>query len=127
MATIEQRAAWKTADAALSTINAEREALLEPTRERHDAALARLAEAEELIGEPVATCEGCAEPIFEGEPMCSGDTPTCLECSPTYAALLDPDAGFTGADDEPLTIEACRALYDGHIAAGGLPTDSMAR
>lgn len=75
------------------------------------------------------TCLGCGDPLLDGAPFFrdvnGGGLGVC--CAPTYADLLGADAAFVDADDEPMTAEARRALYDAHIAAGGSPTDSMAR
>lgn len=127
MATPEQRAAWQAAETALAAINDERAALLRPTEQRHAAAQLRLAKIEDEIGEPFCTCEGCGEPVFAGEPWLRGETPLCGTCAPTYAELLGSAAdSFVGPDGEPMSAAQRRALYDAHIAAGGLPTDSMA-
>ncbi|MBP0439615.1 hypothetical protein [Tianweitania sediminis] len=51
----------------------------------------------------------------------------CEPCAPIFKQLLDEDDSFTNADGDPLSAEERRAWFDGHIAAGGQPTDSMAR
>jgi hypothetical protein len=75
------------------------------------------------------SCLACGQPIDHDAPVFpdvnGGGLGVC--CAPTYADLLGEDASFVDADDEPMTAEARRALYDAHIAAGGKPTDSMAR
>lgn len=127
MATEADRKTWLEAANMVEAIDAEREALLAPTRERYREAQARLDEAEERCGGYVCTCEACGRPVFEGEPHLGGETPLCGECAPTYADLLEADAPFVDAEGELLTPEARQSQYDAHIAAGGAPTDSMAR
>lgn len=76
-------------------------------------------------------CLSCTKRIVSGAPTypdVSGIL--CEPCAPTYAMLLDEAeaCGFVNLDDESqMTAEERRALYDAHIAAGGKPTDSMAR
>lgn len=128
----EDRAAWLAATAKVDEIEAVRAALLAPTRDDYDAAREALAEVEERTGEPVCTCEACAEPVFEGDPWFGGETPLCGKCAPTYADLLNANelSGFVTLGDDgdyrPMTADEARAIYDLHIAAGGQPSDSMA-
>jgi len=76
----------------------------------------------------IATCEACGHAIQEGEAyLPSPATPLCAECAPTFQALIDEPEGFVDDDSEPLTKEAAKVWFDAHIAAGGKPTDSMAR
>jgi hypothetical protein len=127
--TAEDRAAFVAANAELEQVEAMRSALLEPTERAFMDATEKLANITERVGEPVCWCESCGEPVFEGETYLGGDTPLCGRngCAPTFADLLNwNESGFIGPDDEPLTIEQRRAIYDAHIADGGKPEDSMA-
>lgn len=76
------------------------------------------------------TCLACAKPIDDNAPTYPDASGTlCAACAPTYDLLIDEtlDCYFVDQDGEPLTASARRVLYDAHIAAGGKPTDSMAR
>ncbi|WP_454287122.1 hypothetical protein [Rhizobium arsenicireducens] len=76
----------------------------------------------------IATCEACGHAIQEGEAYLPGhDTDFCAECAPTFQSLIDEPDSFVDDDGDPLTKEAAKAWFDAHIAAGGKPTDSMAR
>jgi len=76
----------------------------------------------------IATCEACGHYIQDGEAYLPGpETSFCAECAPTWQAMIDEPEGFVTLDGEPMTREQCRAEFDEHIAAGGKPTDSMAR
>lgn len=76
----------------------------------------------------IGICEACRHPIQEGEAwLPSAATPLCAACAPSYQALIDEPESFVDDDGDPLTPEAARAYYDAHIAAGGQPSDSMAR
>lgn len=76
----------------------------------------------------IAICEACGHAIQEGEAyLPSPATPLCATCAPTFQALIDEPEGFVDADGEPLSKEAAKDWFDTHIAAGGKPTDSMAR
>jgi len=131
--TDEDRKSYLAACEGLAAIEREREALVEPTRARWEAAKAAVDEVVEIHGEPICCCEACGVPVFEGEPYLGGETPLCGPCAPTYCDLVvDSELlGFVmpGPDDDwvPMTVEYARALYDSHLAAGGLATDSMAK
>ncbi|MCV3209627.1 hypothetical protein OHD62_17435 [Mesorhizobium sp. YC-39] len=77
------------------------------------------------------SCLACAKSIPEGTPTYPDVSGTlCAECAPTYAMLLEETepCGFVNLDDEsPLSADRRREIYDAHIAAGGKPSDSMAR
>lgn len=76
----------------------------------------------------IATCEACGHAIQEGEAyLPSPATPLCAECAPTFQALIDEPEGFVDDDGEPLSKEDAKLAFDAYIAAGGKPTDSMAR
>jgi hypothetical protein len=118
---------WKAAKAALDLIEAERERLLVPTKERFETAQEELATIEEQIGGNLGYCEGCSEPIFEGEPYHGGiDVSLCAVCAPSYADMLAHPESFGGENDEPMTPAEAAALFEAHIANGGSPDDKMA-
>jgi hypothetical protein len=76
------------------------------------------------------TCLACASPIDDDAPTYPDESGTlCATCAPTYDLLIDEDLDcyFVDQDGAPLTSSVRRELYDAHIAAGGKPTDSMAR
>lgn len=75
-----------------------------------------------------ATCEGCEGYLCAGDFYCDdANGVLCVECAPTYQALIDDPGGFIKLEnEEPRTPEDLRALFDTHIAAGGKPTDSLA-
>ncbi|MBV2183250.1 MAG: hypothetical protein KUL88_01730 [Rhizobium sp.] len=76
----------------------------------------------------IATCEACGHAIQKGEAyLPSPATPLCATCAPTYQALIDEPEGFVDDDGEPLSKEDAKLAFDAYIAAGGKPTDSMAR
>ncbi len=83
---------------------------------------------DELVdGAEIQTCEGCGDPIFDGDKTHStGDGQLCACCSPTYAEMLAEHGMFT-LNDEPMTAERAKAICDAHVAAGGSLYDSMAR
>lgn len=124
--TPEERAAWKRASEQLQAIEAWRRQRLEPTDAAHQSALEAMALAEERIGEPICVCEACAEPVFEGEPWLAGETPLCGTCAPTYADLLREPELFVNSEDGVMAADEAKAIYDDHIASGGMPSDSMA-
>lgn len=75
-------------------------------------------------------CLGCGEPLADDAPFYpdvnGGGLGAC--CAPTYADLLGEDSAFVDLHTlEPLPLAERRAIYDAHIAAGGKPTDTMAR
>ena len=94
---------WKRAKAEVEAIQKERDALLAPTKERYDAARDRLEMIEDECPEIIGRCEGCSEPIFDGEPHSGGDDPLCEECAPTYADMLERPDCFTESDGEVMT------------------------
>lgn len=119
---------WREASALVDQIDDERTKLLEPTEQRWIAALDALeAVNAECNGHDHLRCDGCSAPIFEDDAYFGGNSPLCETCSPTYQDLLGDHEAFIDGDGNPATPEQCRAWYDEHIAAGGAPTDSMAR
>lgn len=123
----EARAAWKAAKENLDLIEDERRVLLEPTRERFEAAQETLAEIEEVSGYFIGPCDGCANPIFEGDRHHSGDDAyLCEACAPSYEDMArhpghfeDPETGDT------MTKARADAIVSAHICAGGTITDKM--
>jgi hypothetical protein len=139
---VTDKEAWKAARKALNEIEAERGALtaplreefaarikelLDPTEERYRAAAEHFDQVQGKTGEPLGHCEGCDEPIFEGEPYHAGDDifGLCAACAPTYEDVLANPENFKGADDEPMTAEEAKAIFDEHIGGGGAPTDKL--
>ena len=86
-------------------------------------------EIDELLGGPLPdACEGCDEPIFEGDPRAGADDGVlCINCAPTYADILADPGHFRNADDDPMSADEARAVCDQHVAAGGSLEDSLAR
>lgn len=118
--------AWKAAKAELDIIEAERDRLIEPIKEKLDAARERLALIEEETGVHIFWCEGCSEPIFLGEPYHSGsDVCLCAACSPSYGDLTAHPEMFQNPDCEPMTADEAKALANAHVAAGGSLDDKM--
>jgi len=77
-------------------------------------------------GEPLFHCEGCMEPIFEGEAYHAGeDVGLCANCAPSYADMIASHENFRGENDEPMTVEEAKAVADAHVAAGGSIDDKM--
>lgn len=116
---------WKAAKAEVEAIQKERGALLEPTNERYDAACERLEQVEESCPELVGHCEGCSEPIWEGDRYQSGDVYLCEKCAPSYADMLADPASFYNSDDEEMSADQAKAICDAHLAAGGSLDDKM--
>lgn len=116
---------WLKAKAEVAAIEREREALLLPTKERYDAACERLELIEDECPEIVGRCEGCMNPIFEGERHSGGENPLCEECSPTWAQMLADPSYFEDREGEPITAEKAKAMCDAHVAAGGSLEDKM--
>lgn len=140
---MDKRAEWKAARAALDVIEKRREEMIvdiklafEQERDRRWAksnaryykARERLDSIEGDIGEPFTFCEGCAEPIFEGDNYHNGsDVALCLECSPSYEDMLSSPGNFLNFEtDEPMTAAEAQAIADAHVAAGGSLTDKIA-
>ncbi|MGK9200454.1 hypothetical protein KXR50_08115 [Sinorhizobium meliloti] len=124
--TLKQR--WREASALVNQIDEERMKLLEPTEKRWHASL----DALQLVNDQCQAhehirCEACQAPIFDGDHYLGGDTPLCEECAPPYQDLIDAPEFFVHGDGNPATPEQCREWFDAHIAAGGSPSDSMAR
>ena len=75
----------------------------------------------------VQSCEGCSDPIFEGDKTAQeSDGVLCENCAPTYEEILKSPSYFLNADEEPMSGEETKAFCDAHIAAGGVLTDSTA-
>lgn len=120
--------AWKAAKAEVEAIEKERAALLAPTKDRYDAACARLEEIEDASGELLGRCEGCSDPIFEGDRH-SHDRMSgiilCEDCSPTWHDLLREPESFYNGEDVYYTAETAKAAADAHVAAGGSLDDKI--
>jgi hypothetical protein len=122
----ESRLEWKDARAALDAIEVEREALLEPTKERFGAAIDRLDLAELATGTHIGFCEGCSQPIFEGDSYHSGeDVYLCAACSPSYADMVAHPKSFRGENDEPMSQAEADGIAQAHAAAGGSLDDKL--
>lgn len=122
---------WIEAKTAVTAIEKERADLVAHTNERLRVAEEHLEDiAEKLFdgGELISPCEGCMQPIFEGERhfACNDGIYLCEACSPTYENLLNDRDFWINEEGEQMTLERAREIYDAHIAAGGKPTDSMA-
>lgn len=119
---------WKAAKAEVEAIEKEREALLAPTQERYDAACDRLEMIEEDCPERIDRCEGCLNPIWEGDRYCHDNesgVSLCEDCAPSFADMLANPGHFSGSDLEPLTAEQAKEMCDKHVAAGGSLDDKM--
>jgi hypothetical protein len=119
---------WKAAKAEVEAIEKERDALLAPTKERYDTARDRLEEIEEDCGELRGRCEGCSEPIFEGDRYSydrMGGVILCEDCSPTWRDLLREPESFYDGEDVYYTTETANAAADAHVAAGGSLDDKI--
>lgn len=119
---------WKAAKAEVEAIEKEREALLASTTERYDAACDRLEMIEEACPERVGRCEGCDEPIWEGERYAYGSDDgiyLCEDCAPSWGEMLANPEYFIDADGEPHTAESAKAACDAHLADGGSLDDKM--
>lgn len=119
---------WKAAKAEVEAIEKEREALLAPTKERYDAACDRLEMIEDELPELVGRCEGCCEPIWEGDRYASDSENgivLCEPCAPSWGDMLKNPDHFYDADGEYHTAESAKAACDAHLAAGGSLDDKM--
>lgn len=122
------KADWQAAKAAVVEIEKERDALLLPTKDRYDAACGHLELVEEDCPERVGRCEGCDEPIWEGDRYAYGSEDgiyLCEECAPSWEDMLENPDHFYDGDGEYLTAETAKAAVDAHLAAGGKLTDKM--
>lgn len=122
------REAWKAAKAELEAIEAERAALLAPTNERYDAACDRLEIVEDSLPDRVGRCEGCDEPIWEGERYAYGSEDCiylCEQCAPSWGDMLANPSHFVDDDGEYHTAETAKAAVDAHVAGGGSLDDKM--
>jgi hypothetical protein len=128
MADKSPRDAWKAANAELVAITAERDALLKPSNQRLADAVDKRAAIEAKIGEFLEPCEGCGEPIFEGDVYSTGSDleKFCVACSPTWQDMIEAPSLFLDNENEPMTAEQAREEFDAYIAAGGKATDSWA-
>lgn len=105
-----------------------------PEAEAYRDALDLLEAVRESLGVDHEVCEGCEEPIFDGDPKCydpENCVSTCKECSPTWAEFQGHPEEFLrweeGADDILYhTPETAAPLIEAHLAKGGALTDSMA-
>lgn len=116
------RQKWAEANAAVKAIEAERNALLEPTEERYRAAREALDEIEDELGEFIGKCISCEAPIFDGDPYeadISGDILYCKNDAHTWADFQQHPDGFVDADETCYTAETAKPVIDEHLAAGG--------
>lgn len=122
------REEWKAAKAAVDAIEKERAVLLAPTDERYRAAQDRLEQVEDECGDLLGRCEGCSDPIFEGDRH-SHDRMSgiilCEGCSPTWHDLLREPESFYNGEDVYYTAETAKAAADAHVAAGGSLDDKI--
>lgn len=132
---------WKQTNAALTSLKRRREEMITDikvafeqerdrrwakTQTRYQNLRAKLDDIEGDIGEPLAFCEGCDEPIFEGEAYHSGeDVSLCQNCAPSYADMLAGHENFRGENDEPMTADEAKAIANAHVSAGGSLDDKM--
>lgn len=123
--TPEQREEWKSAKAAVDAIDDERKALVAHTNDRWIAAMERLEDAE-VAAERISYCEGCSEPIFEGDRYHSGgDVDLCENCAPSYQNMLDSPGSFMNSEDEPMTKADAERIVALHVEAGGAASDKL--
>lgn len=126
------KADWLAAKVEFDAIEAERNELLKPTNERYCSAQERIEEIEDACDGLLGVCEGCSNPIWEGEKVYSYDDGPmmCEACAPTYADMLADREGWFSYDADgeqvPMTAEKAKEICDAHIAAGGALNDSMA-
>lgn len=127
MATREE---WKAAKAEVEAIEAERRALLAPTEARYLAAEARLEDIEGDLPEFIGRCEGCTEPVWEGD-LHSYDSENglvfCEECSPTWRDMQNEPENFYNGDGIYYTAETVKPVIEAHLAKGGSLDDKMVR
>ncbi|AAL49608.1 unknown [Sinorhizobium phage PBC5] len=119
---------WHAASTRVDLLDAERMKLLEPTEKGWHAALDEL----QIVNDQIEAhehlrCDGCEAPIFDGDPRLGGNSMLCEDCSPTVQALLEEPEFFVDGDGNAATPEQCQEWFNAHIAAGGSPSDSMAR
>lgn len=122
------KAEWLQAKAEVDAIEKERSALLQPTKDRYEAAYNRLETIEDASPERIGRCEGCDMPIWEGERYAYGSEDgiyLCEQCAPSWADMLANPAYFVDADGEFHTAETAKAAVDAHLAAGGSLDDKM--
>lgn len=119
---------WKAAKAEVEAIEKERDALLAPTMERYGAALDRLEMIEEDCPEVYGRCEGCDEPIWEGDRYAYDSNNSiylCEPCAPSWGDMLKNPDHFYDAEGEYHSAESAKAACDAHVAAGGSLDDKM--
>lgn len=126
------REAWNIATTELEALEKEMDAAtavaILPFKERYDALEARIEEIEEAGGEFIGRCEGCLEPIWQGERYAydsENSVHMCQRCAPSYQDMLDRPEDFYNADGETLTPDAAKAAVDAHLASGGSLDDKM--
>lgn len=122
------KAEWKAAKAEVEAIEKEREALLAPTKARYDAACDRLEIIEESCPDRIGHCEGCNEPIWEGDRYAYDSENAiylCEECAPSWGDMLANPDHFYDDEGEYRTAETAKAAVDAHLAAGGSLEDKM--
>ena len=107
----------------------------EPERQALEAALAehnRLEEEMEKLlddneTEVIGTCEGCCNPIFDGDKHTGGEFDLCEECAPSYRDFLTGPENFHDENDQPITPEQAQQVCAEYVDAGGSLDDKMVR
>lgn len=95
----------------------------------------KLEEIKDELGDETHTCEGCGDPIFDGDPMCysaEDSIATCVDCSPTWQDFKNRPEDFYRWDESAQdmlyhTAESAAPFIEAHLAKGGSLSDSMAR
>jgi len=122
---------WKRVNDAVAAIEAEREALLEPTKARYDAACREREDILDVLsdqGDYVGQCEDCMEPIFSNEKYDCGEVCLCEKCAPTFEDMQKRPSDFVSLQTgDPLTQAEADSIVAAHLASGGKITDSTAR
>lgn len=137
------RADWKAAHAMLAAIIEEREEMiapmrhayeaarakiLAPTTERYEQAVEHMERVQDETGEPIGFCEGCSEPLFDGDKHHLGADFDyfCEPCAPSYGDMLSSCVHFRGGDDDqPMTQDEAKVIVDAHLADGGSLDDKL--
>lgn len=137
--------AWKDTKSALDALTRRREEMIfdiktafEQERDRRWAKTntryrnlqAKLDEIQDVIGEPFGYCEGCSEPLFDGDECHrGGDVDLCKSCAPSYGDMLASPENWQTFDDDgedmQMTPAQAKAICDAHLAAGGSLEDKM--
>jgi hypothetical protein len=103
----------------------ERQALKEAERPHRELEEQITAFLEEHDKEVIDHCEGCCEPIFEGERCTGGENNLCEACAPTWRDMLLSPENFSTFHGNPCTYAEAKRICDDHVAAGGSLDDKM--